>query len=1212
LPLQIIAIAMFFKHPFIKRSPVFIIFLVVISMCHYEIADGQIFSRKKSDKKAEKTNPQELVIKREQAYHANNVGVALLEQFKYKEASDSFRKAITIYPQLHIARLNLGIALFNIPDVENARKELEAIVDEMSNSPHAYYMLGLIARTQNRIDDAILAFKRVLKLDPDDVGANVNLGQIYLQERKYADAIAVFRKALNTEPYNATAAYNLSTALMRAGQREEGMQMMQQFQTLREAGYGSTIGQNYLEQGRYAEAVSSTGMEPELVDPSVPAVQFIDVTKSVLKLIQPRKPLENSRFSIFGHSFKASEITDSIRHWIAGQVSSPITLIDFDGDGDQDIFEIHSSTQHLFRNDKGTFVEVTSESGLGNVPSSSTSVCAVAGDYNNDNKLDLFVLRYGISSLYQNEGSGKFSDVTVKSNIPAYPHLAVSVAFIDVDHDNDLDLFIAGFANLKNLGGGTDPNRLLTFPQDFSAAPNMLLRNNGDGKFVDVSAVANVAVPGGHTISIIPTDYNNRRDIDILLVNYGSPLTLFSNLRNGSFKNVAGDVGLGIKDKFTSATAADINKDGYTDFFLCRDDASGLWAISNGNGQFRTSQTYYQLRSSLGQFLDYDNDGLIDLLSVGKDNRLDISRNIGVRWANVTSHALTKDLRTDTSRVRSISLFDMELDGDIDVILNTASESFKIMRNDGGNRNPSLRISLAGKVSNRGGVGAKIEMRAGSLRQRLEIYATSPAISPETLLFGLGKREKLDAVRVSWPSGTVQSETDIFNTLSPKSKSIELITITELDRKPSSCPYLFAWDGQKFQFITDFMGGGEMGYWLAPGVWNKPDPDEYVRIRGDQLKEREGRYELRITNELEEVLYIDRLQLIAISHPSDLDIFPNEGLVAPPYQPLKIFKVRNARPPDKALDNNGKDVTSLITAVDRKYPDEFKLLNIRGYAEDHSLILDVGEGNDLLMLTGWTDYAFSSDNVAAHQRGLSMKPPSLQMKNDKGEWKTVIENIGIPVGRPQTIALDLKDKFLSSNREVRIQTNMRIYWDQVLVGNSVGSASIQTNYLEASVADLKWRGFSAELSPDGKEPFSYDYNRISIMSPWKVIPGFYTREGDVRELINKVDDMFVISQPGDELRLSFDATSLPPLQTGWTRTFLLYADGFSKEMDINSASPDQVAPLPFHNMKDYPYKAPASYPTTSEHEKYLKTYNTREVRSPLPSIELVDIQKVRY
>jgi hypothetical protein len=159
--------------------------------------------------------------------------------------------------------------------------------------------------------------------------------------------------------------------------------------------------------------------------------------------------------------------------------------------------------------------------------------------------------------------------------------------------------------------------------------------------------------------------------------------------------------------------------------------------------------------------------------------------------------------------------------------------------------------------------------------------------------------------------------------------------------------------------------------------------------------------------------------------------------------------------------------------------------------------------------------------------------------------------------------------------------------------------------LDPVSADLHWRGYSAQVSPDGREPYGYDYSRVTTTAPWKHMPGRYTREGDVRELLVRSDDMFVVSKPGDEIALRFDATRLGPLPPGWKRTFLLYADGFSKEMDINSASPDAVAPLPFHGMKRYPYGPAESYPMTLEQRRYLDLYNTRVVTDTLPSIDLM-------
>jgi hypothetical protein len=330
-----------------------------------------------------------------------------------------------------------------------------------------------------------------------------------------------------------------------------------------------------------------------------------------------------------------------------------------------------------------------------------------------------------------------------------------------------------------------------------------------------------------------------------------------------------------------------------------------------------------------------------------------------------------------------------------------------------------------------------------------------------------------------------------------------------------------------------------------------------------------------------------------------------------------LYKTRGAHPPLAATDDHGRDVLARITRMDRVYPDDFRRDSVRGYADEHTLTLKLDDGvpagrRTLLLLTGWTDYAWSSDNVAAAQAGKSMTTPALQVRDARGNWKTVIEDIGIPVGRPQTVTVDLTGKFLSASREVRIVTNMRALWDQMLVDTSTGDSPAQTTRLDPIVANLRWRGFSRETTPDGREPYGYDYEQVSYSSPWKVMPGRYTREGDVRELLLNTDEMFVISRPGDEISLSFDAGVLPPLPRGWTHTFLLYADGFSKEMDINSASPDQVLPLPFHGMTKYPYGANEAYPMTASRRAYIDRYNTRLVRSEVPSIDSIFVESMNF
>lgn len=1169
---------------------------------------------------------------REEAYRANNLGVALLEQFKHREGADAFRRALALDPKLALARTNLAIALFNVPDLAPAQKEAETAAVLSPNAPQPAYILGLIARQQNRVEDAVAAFQRVLKVDPRDVGANVNLGQLYAQQRKYAEASASLRVALEEEPYNGTALYNLGTALLRSGSREEGQRLMQQFQALRASGAATTVGTNYLEQGRYAEALVSTGTEADVVDRRTPEVSFADATAAALPPARVEKPVDAGASP--GDMLKPVEPGGKKFGDWGDYLGGGLLLFDFDSDGDLDLFTVAAPERKLLRNDGGKFVDVTAQSGLVGDAAKWATGGAVAGDFDNDEKPDLLVTGHDALTLYRNEGGGRFRDVTASARVPRHPYMSDAAAFADVDHDGDLDIFVAGGSDISKAGAtaASTPSAPQTPPKS-PPAPNLLLRNNGDGTFADVTAASGVSAKPGGAVAVVPTDFDNRRDVDLLVVGSDGPPALWKNLRDGTFRDVAAEVGLDLKGgRFGCVAAGDVNKDGFTDFYFGRMDGPGDFAISDGRGRFKVSAapaggaaSAQAWEHTAAQFLDYDNDGLLDLVTVSHWEKggggLRVLRNTGDGWADVSEKA-ARTLFDDAPESRSLPVHlasgDVDGDGDVDLVIGSmfyrtrGGAGLVYARNEGGNKNRSLRVNLAGKVSNRSGVGAKVEVRAGSLQQKLESYSATPAPAPADVVFGLGQRAAVDAVRILWPSGVVQAETQsAAGAKSVAGVAPGALKVTELDRKPSSCPFLYTWNGSRFEFITDFMGAGETGAWAGPGLYNTPDPDEYVRIRGDQLKEKDGRYELRVTNELEEALFFDRLQLVAVEHPEGLEVYPDEGLRdAPPA--FKLYASRGARAPAAAIDDKGNDVLARVNSLDRRYPDDFKLLPIRGYAEPHTLTLDLGKDVEkdersaertLLLLTGWTDYAWSSDNVAASQSGLELKFPSLQVKDREGKWRTVVENIGIPVGRPQTLVVDLTGKFLSSSREVRIVTNMRVYWDRILV-DARGAAEFPARLtrLDPVAADLRWRGFSAEVKPDGREPLSYDYARVSLESPWKAFTGRYTREGDVRELLKTADDAFVVSRAGDEISLSFDARALPALPAGRTRTFLLYADGFSKEMNIHSASPDQLAPLPFHGMKTYPFDAPEARRAGPDRGDYVERFNTRVVGRALPAL----------
>jgi tetratricopeptide (TPR) repeat protein len=1128
-------------------------------------------------------------LKREQLYRLNNIGVAFMEQFKHEDAMKQFKQALEGDPNFAVARINLALAYFYLNDSRAAVEEARAGVKLAPDSPYAHYALAAALRNEKLYDESLAEFNKVLSIDPRDSATNIQIGQLHAQKQQYPQAIAAFQRAIESEPYNATAVYSLAQALNRSGQPAESRKAFDRFQQLQASGYKTTLGNLYGEKGRYAEAVVSTGAEPDLVSKEAPNVRFVEADAGI-NVKTSAKPLSGA----LGRKIGKAEFNDQLKRELVAPFSSSLTLADFDGDGRLDLFvsgvdDAGKPFVKLLRNEGGKFSDVTEKSKLavGNPASG-----AVFGDFDNDGKTDLAVFGYQTLALWRNNGDGSFTDLTAKSGLPANPgSWALTAAWVDADHDGDLDLFVGNFADLSQF-----PDKdSAVFPDDFAGEENKLYRNNGNGSFTDITAQTGLGGGKNKTAAVVATDYNNQRDIDFLVVNYGSPVQLFSNQRDGSFKEVAEQVGVKYSAKALGIAAGDYNKDGFIDFAVPGLNGVGVLALfsSDGKGGFNTGKLSSGLSIDIlsstvsAQFLDYDNDGLLDL-AVQTPQQLAIWRGLGNRFEG-TADVFSAGMKlADVRGFASGSLFG---DGATDIVAIRDNGALVVLKNQGAGKN-YVYLALSGKTSNRSAVGAKAELRSGSLRQKLEVYASSPAPAPPSLVFGLGYRTAVDSLQLLWPSGVLQSELSV--------KTSATNPFEELDRKGTSCPILYAWDGSRYEFVTDFLGGCAIGAREPGDTWSYPDSDEYVRVTGDQLKERDGVYSILMNNQLEEVIYFDAVKLLAVDHPADVEIYPNERLMpAPPYPEFKIYATRGARPPVKAFDDKGADILPLIKDVDRRYPEDFEKLKFKGYAKEHAITLDLGDirrrDHVLLLLTAWIDYADSTSNMAAAQAGVTLTPPYLQVRNARGEWQTVIPQMGFPAGLPKTMTVDLTGKFLCADSQVRIVTSMRVYWDQILVDASGGDFPTRVTELDPLRADLRRRGFPREYSPDGRKPLIYDYSVIEPSAPWKAHLGNYTRLGDVRELLLAPDDMYVVTRNGDEMQIDFDARRMPALPKGWKRTFLVYADGFGKDMDVNSARPETIGELPFHGMKSYPYSPADRYPMTERHQEYLLRYNTRTV-----------------
>jgi hypothetical protein len=463
-------------------------------------------------------------------------------------------------------------------------------------------------------------------------------------------------------------------------------------------------------------------------------------------------------------------------------------------------------------------------------------------------------------------------------------------------------------------------------------------------------------------------------------------------------------------------------------------------------------------------------------------------------------------------------------------------------------------------------------------------------------VIGLGRQASAELVHLRWPDGVSQCELNVAGN--------QKITLAENNRKTGSCPVLFTWNGRRFVCIGDFLGGGGLGYLISPGGYSQPDRDEAIAIAGDQLEPSEGVLRVSVTEPMDEIAYLDHIRLDVVDQPPGVSSTPDERFAPEGRRPTgELLAWRTIVEPMRASDLAGRDVTETLRHHDRRTADNFrKREGWIGYAEDHGIILDFGERLSrfartdrlVLCLAGWVEYPYSQTNYAAATAGVALVPPTIERARGDGTWEVIEAHAGYPAGMPRVMTIDLTGKLAGPRCTLRIKTNMECYYDQVFIAvrDRSAGALLRVTPLEVARAALDYRGYTREVSPDGRQPLIYDYDHVDP-APLARFSGRLTRYGDVAALLRADDDQFCLVGPGDEVRIEFEAASLPPLAAGWTRSYVLRTFGYCKDADPFTATSDTVAPLPWRGMPAFPFGPEVKPPGSSAYESYLRGYQTR-------------------
>ena len=803
-----------------------------------------------------------------------------------------------------------------------------------------------------------------------------------------------------------------------------------------------------------------------------------------------------------------------------------------------------------------------------------------------DADLDLVLAGKSGVKVFENRGDAKTGQRSLvlreqKSTLESLSTV-LAVNFSDLDHDGDLDLVASTDAGLS------------------------LWSNRGDFSFQDISANSQLPPSDLAATSIVRVDWDRDVDLDLILCSRKSRQAGYlENLRHGRFRwqpfsKVESDDGA-TANQFEECVLTDFDRNGSwdlvgvrrKDLMLAKTNSPEPSSMQITSVQPIRGTEPVDVQGNVLQIGDLNNDGVLDVLAL---NSIQLQLLLGTAERKTEQTAYVKDqIFTNSKPIQKFRLSDLNQDGSIDVIALAGNELIQ-WQNKGNDYHwidVSLRAeqvkgevkSASGRV-NHYGIGSLLELRSGAIYQ-------PQIVGGQSTHFGLGKQTVAEAIRVLWTNGIP------VNIINAKTDQ----RIYEKQTLMGSCPYLYTWDGEQFSFYTDLLWAAPIGLQFGKGIVAPCRDWEFLKIDGDRLKPKDGFYEIRITEELWEAGYFDMVELIAIDHPADVEIYSNEKVGPAEIAEVDTHTVQRPRTPVSAINHKGRDVLPEIKEADDVYAKTFDEKYRQGLTEDHALELDLSNAavknaktrpRIKLFLTGWVYPTDTGINLALSENPSmpSPRPPSLSVPDEKGEWKTVQPFMGFPGGKTKTIVVDLTDQFLTDDYRVRIETNMEFYWDQVFFTVDETAAELTMRGLPLESATLDYRGFSTPVIHPGNGPERYDYQSRSTSIQWPPMQGGFTRYGDVRPLVESADNRLVIMGAGDEMRLRF---SIPaePVRPGWKRDFFLHNVGWDKDANLHTILGQSVEPLPFREMQGYPYPT-QEYPNDKVLQQDREQYHTRK------------------
>jgi Tfp pilus assembly protein PilF len=1097
-------------------------------------------------------------------------GLAELQVGLLDDAKGSFSKATESASREPATWANLGLAHLRLGEFDAASEPIARAVRLAPNSSDLVFLQGRLETSRGRLDEGIAGYRRAVELDPSNMRARYALAEeIERAAGPDADAQAEqqFDAILKARPGNLAA---LLERARLAAKRSDASALDNAVQTLNQfvAGWPAPAVEQYralqaaAASRNFQDAARDVAFLRNVLVRTTVFRESLTAVRTPTELIA--EPLE--RFLVLpSPTSKPSPADDQIAFDPAVmRVAAGAMATVLDESGSPAVLMIDS--QGVTLDTPGAV-----NSGLHSPPVAFTAripdVNAVLPvDWNRDFKMDLAVAGRSGFRLLAQERNDSFRDVTAKLGTSITAD-CVGVWTADIEMDGDLDLVVG-----------------------IRGAEPVVLRNNGDGTARQLKPFGGVIGLRGFAWADLDAD----GDPDAALLDQSGRLHLFENRQGGEFREMAPPADLGTT---VALAIGDVNGDGVLDLVTL--DSTGAirrFARKGDVWEVRPVAKWIDPidpRTAVGNYrlflADVDNNGAVDVVASG-DGRTRI-------WLAGSDNDFTRGPLDVPGDVFSVA--DMNGDGQLDLVGVKSSGPFSLT-NEGqaftlfgrGTKGyhwqvmrPKAQPTAGDQRINSFGVGGSIQIRSGLLTQ-------GQIMTGQPVHFGLGTRTGIDVAEIFWPNGIMQADFD---------RKADQTVVAE-QRLKGSCPWVFTYDGTGMRFVTDFLWRSPLGLRInAVDTAGVTQTEDWIRIRGDQLVARSGAYDVRITAELWETHFVDHVSLLVVDHPADEEVFVDERF-AREAPALAVHAVKNVRPVAHAWDEIGRDVTDVVSARDGRFLSTFARGPYQGIAQDHFVEIDLGReaGPHVWLIgNGWIYPTDSSINVAIGQAGIQPHGLSLEAQDAFGKWTVVAPDLGFPAGKNKTILIDLGQVARAGivhARRVRLRTNLEIYWDSLSVADAAADDTIQTTRVPASKAELRYRGFSKTDFSRRDVPETPRYGELAnVGQRWRDLVGYYTRYGDVAELLASVDDRYVIMNAGDELRLQFPE----PTQKGKRRDFVLVGDGWVKDGDFNTTYSKTVEPLPRHGHPAYEAERPTENieddPVYRAHPVDWQRYHTRFV-----------------